>query len=324
MNFDTSRQLNETPFEHKLRLCRAKIHKEIDLDWQEIADILGLDCHYDHLRKTAYGLIEYDDYLKSGAGAAFRILSISDLHVPHQLPLSVFADYIGNVDILQINGDLLDANSLSKFIKHYQSDPIAEMVACRQYLIDLIQMLNPRSVVINDGNHDVRQGTYLAKRLDNELQELMPSSALEYIFNDGFTHYDRKHHTKTKYDALCDVFSYVDITYTGTWYSGIGKVIFCHPRAFSSGILKTAEKALYWFRNEGYDVDGIVMAHTHRLGQYKIGKSTIYEQGACCHTEDMLYADGQLTNSQKQGFIYVCLDKDGHLIEDKTKLISLN
>lgn len=308
-----------------MRLCRAKIHKEIDLDWQEIADILGMDCHYDHLRKTAYGLIEYDDYLKSGAGAAFRILSISDLHVPHQLPISSFSDYVGNVDILQINGDLMDCSSLSKFLKPYRSDAVSEMVECRQYLIDLIQMLKPRSVVVNDGNHDIRQGAYLAKRLENnELQELMPSSALEYIFNDGFTHYDRKNHTKTHYSPLQDVFPDVDITYTGTWYSGIGKVIFCHPRAFSSAILKTAEKALYWFRNEGFDIDAVVMAHTHRLGQYKIGKSMIYEQGACCNTADMVYSDGQLTNSQKQGFIYVCLDKEGHLIEDKTKLISLN
>lgn len=53
---------NETDFEYKLRLCRAKLDKDIDLDWGEIADILGLDVSADHLRKTAYGMIEASNY----------------------------------------------------------------------------------------------------------------------------------------------------------------------------------------------------------------------------------------------------------------------
>ena len=50
----------------------------------------------------------------------------------------------------------------------------------------------------------------------------------------------------------------------------------------------------------------------------------IYEQGCCCDTSRMRYNDGQLINSQKEGYIVVCLDKDGHVIEEKTKLVSLN
>ena len=46
---------NESFFEWKLRLCKAKLNKEIDLDWQEISDILELNVSADHLRKTAYG-----------------------------------------------------------------------------------------------------------------------------------------------------------------------------------------------------------------------------------------------------------------------------
>lgn len=49
-------------FEKKLELCLAKLNKEIDLDWSEIADELGLDCSSDHLRKTAYGIKECYDY----------------------------------------------------------------------------------------------------------------------------------------------------------------------------------------------------------------------------------------------------------------------
>lgn len=38
----------------------------------------------------------------------------------------------------------------------------------------------------------------------------------------------------------------------------------------------------------------------------------------------MRYNDGQLVNSQKEGFMHICLDKDGHVIDDKTKIITLN
>ena len=52
-------------FEKKLELCLAKLNKEIDLDWSEIAEELGLDCSSDHLRKTAYGIKECHDYFNS-------------------------------------------------------------------------------------------------------------------------------------------------------------------------------------------------------------------------------------------------------------------
>lgn len=34
--------------------------------------------------------------------------------------------------------------------------------------------------------------------------------------------------------------------------------------------------------------------------------------------------DGRLTKPQKEGFTIICQDKDGHLIESKTKVVTLN
>lgn len=48
----------------------------------------------------------------------------------------------------------------------------------------------------------------------------------------------------------------------------------------------------------------------------------MYEQGAACETQKMRYGDGALVNSQQQGCIYVCLDKDGYNIESATKLVA--
>ena len=55
---------NESFLDWKLRLITLKIDKTIDLDWVEIKDLLGLDCSGDHLRKTAYGIYEYKEYIQ--------------------------------------------------------------------------------------------------------------------------------------------------------------------------------------------------------------------------------------------------------------------
>jgi hypothetical protein len=201
---------------------------------------------------------------------------------------------------------------------------IEEIIQGRQYIIDLIEYLKPSKVVITYGNHDLRFQTYLSKNLDSDILELMPQTALELIFVDGFNHYDKKSKTKVFYEPLKNVFKDIEIDYTENWFCQIGETIFCHPMAYSTGILKTSEKAMNFFRNEGYTFRSLVMAHTHRLGEYVIGNTTIYEQGACCDTTRQHYTDGKLVNSQKEGFIYLCQDSSGNVIKEKTRLITLN
>jgi len=320
---DCSKIQNETNFEWELRLCKAKLNKEIDEDWQEIVDILGLDIHYDSLRKMAYGYIRMDNYLKNN-GVATRILSISDAHVPFNLPITIFKDYINKVDILQLNGDILDMQSISKFPKSYRVSVMEEIILGRQYIIDLIEYIKPNKVSVNFGNHELRFQSYLSKNLDSDLLELMPKTALDLIFIDGFNHYDKRNKTKTWYEPLNKVFTDIEVEYTENWYSQIGQTIFCHPSAFSTGILKTAEKAMQWFRNEGYIFTSLIMAHTHRVGDFKIGNTLIFEQGAVCDVDKQHYSDGRLTTSQKEGFIYLCQDNNGQIIDNKTQLIRLN
>jgi len=314
---------NEDDFEWKLRLCKAKLNKDIDLDWQEIVDILGLDVSADHLRKVAYGLVEYDNYLKNN-GVATRILSISDTHSPFQLPIETYKDYINKVDILQLNGDIFDMQQISKFPKTYRVGIMEEIIQGRQFIIDLIEYIKPKKVIINYGNHELRFQTYLSKNLDSDLLELMPQTILDLVINDGFNHYDKRNRTKTWYEPLSKIFSDIEVIYTGNWFCQIGETIFCHPNAFSSGLLKTAEKAMYFFRNEGYNFTSLVMAHTHRSGEYTIGNTTIFEQGTASNVKKLNYLDGLLINSQKEGFIYLCQDKNGKMIKNKTNLVVLN
>ena len=325
---EVKRLENEPYIEYFVRLFERK--NEYGITSQEIAGLLNAETGHNFNESTyrkefaAFNRGRKYERENRERGVATRALVISDLHCPFQKPISVFREYAGKIDYLVLNGDILDCQAISKFIKTYRISPVEEMISARSYLISLIEMIAPKKVFVTYGNHDMRLGTYLAKSIDTDIQELMPETALDYLFADGFNHYDRKSHSKTHYDAIKDVFPDIDIVYHGKWYVKIGDVIICHPRAFASSPMKTAEKAAIWFRNEGETFSALVMAHTHRVGSYKLGSTTIYEQGAACDTSKMQYSDGTLQNSQKEGFLYLCLDDSGKNMEANTKIITLN
>ena len=319
---DYSKQPHESNFEWKFRLCSAKINKEIDLDWQDIVDTLGLDIHYDTLRRMSYGYMEFYNHLKSN-GVATRILSISDTHVPFHLPVETYKDYVGKIDILVLNGDISDCQSISKFSKKYRVNFVEEMIETRQFMIDLIEYLKPKKVYINYGNHELRYQKYFSDKIHEDLLQLMPNTSLDLIVDIGFKNYNRRQKTEIWYEPIKNVFTDIEVKYTQDWKCKIGKTYFIHPKTFSSGMLKTTEKAVDYFLRLDRDFDCIVMAHTHKLGFYPQGDIYLFEQGCCCKSEEMDYADGNLYTPQKQGFIFACQDTNGNLIYDKTKLIKL-
>ena len=315
---------NECFFEWKLRLCKAKLNKELDLDWQEISDILELNVSADHLRKTAYGMLEYDEYIHGFNGVGTTILSISDLHVPFQLDYTLLKEY-RNVDILHINGDVIDCQALSKFPKQYRISPMEEMIQGRQYLIDLIEYIKPKKVVCNYGNHDKRFANYFAKNIDTDILELLPDTSLELIFKDGFRHYDKRSKSKIWYEPLCNIFSDIEIQYVDDWKVKIGRTWFVHPLAYRQGILSTADKAKDFLQDTDREsFDCVVMAHTHSVGDTTKGYIRLLEQGAFTNVKQMNYLDGKLTRPHKMGFAVICQNTNGDLIGSKSKVIVID
>lgn len=318
----------ETYDDYFVRLFENK--KEYGLTCVDIAELLN-DVSGNNYTESAYRK-EYAAFNRgriyalnrNDAKIATRILSISDLHCPFELSIETFKDYVGRVDVLQLNGDIGDCQAISRFPKQYRISPMEEMIHTRQYLINLIQYLHPRQVICNYGNHDIRFANYFSKNLDSDLLELMPKTSLELILVDGFNHYNKKEGTKVWYTPLKEIFTDIDIDYVDNWYSKIGKVIFAHPLTFSSQPMMTCEKARRYFKDESFDFNTIVMAHTHRVGSYVTGDTTMYEQGACCDVIQMKYHDGNFVKTQKEGFIYLCLDKSGKEIQSKTELKILN
>lgn len=320
---------HETFQDYFVRLFTKKA--EYKLTCQDIADILnskaGVEYGESKWRKEYAAFCRGMNYARRHFGkdnVHTRILSISDTHVPYQLPVDTFEQYAGMCDILVLNGDITDCQAISKFPKAYRVSPMRELIEGRQYIIDLIKLIDPAKVVVIYGNHDIRFQQYLAKNLDSDLLELMPSTALELLVVDGFHHYDKESGVKTHYSPIKDVFPEIEFEYAGSWFAQIGDAIFCHPLAYSSSILKTADRAVHYFRNEGYDFSTLVMAHTHRIGSYKQGNTMLYEQGCCCDVTKQHYADGRLVPSQKEGYIYLCQDSDGKEIVELTKLHCLN
>ena len=49
-----------------------------------------------------------------------EFLCVSDVHIPFNLPIDIFASYKGIVDTLIVNGDLLDCFSCSAFPKKFK------------------------------------------------------------------------------------------------------------------------------------------------------------------------------------------------------------
>lgn len=323
---DLSKLENETLFEWKLRLCKAKVLKEFDYDWSEIVEALNLDIHPDTLRKMAYGYVEYDEYLHNGDGAFERILCISDAHIPFNLPVDIYKEYAGIVDTIIINGDLLDCFSCSVFPKKFKVNFDEELVLGRKFIIDLIELISPKKIMFTLGNHEYRLQKYVSDKLSDELLGIMPLDPLDMIINKGFEVNDIRNKTKTWYSSIREVYSdsNIEIVYDGNWWVKEGNVLFVHPLSYSSGMLKTTEKAVNYFLRLDRTFTGMVMSHTHKLGSFVQGGIKMYEQGCVCDLNKLDYNNGKLVIPNQNGYMYICLNDNGDIIDNKTKIITLN
>ena len=280
------------------------------------------------VRKRMYGmqrLVEIIEASTNDINISRRILSISDAHIPFNLSPGIFKQYSGMVDILIFNGDILDCQSISKFPRLYRISLTEEMIRARKYMTDVIKMIQPKTVYINVGNLEKRLGKYLSERLNDDLMRIMPDNPLDLIINDGFKDKDRENKTETYYSPLKEVFkdSGIDIIYTGGWYCMVGNTIFAHPLSYSSGMLKTTEKATDYFLRKNRIFTSVVLGHTHKLGSFIQGGIQMYEQGCTCDLSRLDYADGMLTLPNQNGFIYICQDIDGNIINEKTKIVKI-
>jgi predicted phosphodiesterase len=306
-------------------ICLLKRENKINLTWDQIAS------KYTDGKSGEYVRDKIKKYLKKQGklpgkyeNGKNKILVISDHHCPFNLPIEIYKDYVGKVDTLVFNGDEQDCLSLSKFIKKYRLPFVDEMIATRQMMIDIINYIKPKKVVVNFGNHSTRFLKYFGERIHEDLLQLMPETNLDFIIDIGFWHYNHENKTKTFYEPLVNVFKdKIEIIYTKNWHCRIGNTIFVHPSAYRNGILGTTEKAYLHFLQKGELIfDCLVVSHTHAQAISRYGKTFLIENGSCC--KEMEYANsGKMQRPQAQGFAYIIQDKDGNFLYDESKLICI-
>ena len=301
------------------------VNKSEDRDYSELSEeVFGKKLASDECRKRLYGakaIIDIIEEENEPQEEETRILCLSDLHIPFNVDIEQFFKYKDKVDILVLNGDVIDNYSMSTFTKMYRLPLVEELIQARELLIRLIKEVNPKKVVAVTGNHDYRLGKKIADKIGSDLLDLMPTDALAFLFDTGFNYYDKRNKQKIVYTPIDEEVD-CEIDYVGNFWTKIGKTIFVHPQSFRGSILGTASKAFDYFNSIGQDFQSLVMAHTHKVGMAVINEKYIYEEGTCADLSRMDYLDMKLPKTtQTNGYMYIVQDKDGNLIYEKTKLI---
>lgn len=323
------RQQGESALDYHKRLIWGKLVDKTlcDVSYSDLSELVyGQRYSPDVARRMMYGSRRTLEKMQAcDFDVNDRILALSDFHVPFNVSVDKFRAYAGKVDTLVLNGDIEDCQSISKFTKMYRYDLIDEMVSTRELILDLVNTIKPKRLYITVGNHEKRLGNFLAKTVGTEVMDLMPDSPLDLIIKDGFRKRDRFFGTDIWYEPIESVLTQrgVDVHFDGEWHCKVGHTIFAHPLAYSSGMLKTTEKAVNYFLRVDRDFNALVLGHTHKMGSYFQGGIAMYEQGCCCDLSRLNYTDGQLMIPNQAGFLYICHDADGNIIQDKTKLVRI-
>ena len=109
------------------------ILKTDDTPFEELSvKLFGEQYSESEVRRRRWGMWRLIEIIEGHNEDETVILSLSDLHIPFQLDYHLLADYKG-IDILQLNGDIVDCQALSKFSKQYRVSPMEELITGRQY-----------------------------------------------------------------------------------------------------------------------------------------------------------------------------------------------
>ena len=306
------RKNNETDFEYKVRLCIAKLNKEIDLDWIEIVDLLGLDCSSDHLRKLSYGYKEFEEHIVTKSlskSDKVKVLVMNDIHLPHQRE-DIFDELRKNknIDYLIFAGDLIDCESCSSFDVMDRPSVDEELVVAHEFINKINKIIdsNKTQIICIRGNHEERYTRDIIRMQKKQLQRMLNPNLLKMI-QDGFTVYNKgKRH---KYDPISN-FKYID-----DWKVKLfDNLIICHPKDFSGVDGKMCEKVSEHFLNRHMAEldDVIIFGHTHKHSRMNVNRRQgiyVIENSCMCKPHD--YADtGKLGyNPQNYGYTYLEFEK---------------
>jgi predicted phosphodiesterase len=226
--------------------------------------------------------------------APHKVLSLSDLHSP-------FIDFISiekaikdnsDADILLLNGDIFDGQSLSLFDKYKEINFMKELDKVFKFLDVVSKMF--KTIVWVGGNHDLgRFEKFVTKTINEGMRDYIMAVAnpMDYV--------------SKRYSNL--------IVVQHDWVQ-IGDCIFSHPHNYSAVEMKTVVNTNDHFNsirnflpNPNYRA--IVMGHTHQLGKFFKNDIMLAEQGCLCHMQDYRFKKPSKLKWQT-GYAVVTFDKN--------------
>jgi len=213
-----------------------------------------------------------------------RIVIASDLHAPfhHAEAVARMLEETKGFDQLIINGDLQDAYSVSRFIKHEAVSWEREMAAVDALLSQFCAQYP--DVLIVDGNHDRPR---FEKVLRSQLS-MEQMAALEFICEGNFSSIRALAKRKGYQNAR---FAPIKVgRYNLSWAAQEGDLVVTHAERSSrvpSGVLRVIDE---WLTDQ-HEALGLkpwrvlVQAHTHQLGMFPWrSDKLLVEGGALCGT----------------------------------------
>jgi predicted phosphodiesterase len=236
-----------------------------------------------------------------GVDKLTKVLVISDLHIPDHKE-NMILDTIKNnrnVDLIIINGDILDCKSVSSFYDEDISILDFEMIKAHE-LLAKIRSKTKAKIILVKGNHEERINRYYAKNA-----KILGTSVIEteilYKLSTGFTIKNKDKKKRTIYEPI------INIEYSEGRSYIIGDLLINHPSTFKKDYMKTAY-VMYneMLKNKYPNVNVFIVSHTHQIGQIIVdnGKYLI-ESGCMCNI--MSYADKEDKpyRFQQHGYIYL-------------------
>lgn len=201
----------------------------------------------------------YTPYRKIERPGSYKLVNVSDLHVPYHLErgLDTVYEYAKTCDGIVINGDVLDCSNASRF-------PVYEVDSVFHSYSQAVEIMAKLKDLYNDvfvvaGNHDLRYERMLRKnRIFAEFVEVFGG---------------------------CDILEKACIE-AGVLYSRngfkINDVIFFHPDNYLSSTLGTARKTVEHMLQYNDNFKAVSIGHTHQLAYgYHMGK-LMFESGKLC------------------------------------------
>lgn len=244
-----------------------------------------------------------------------KVVSISDLHIPffNEYVIQKVLDEAPDTDILVVNGDFLEAYSVSSWPKN-KTIMLRHEYEMGMKLLREFARVFPK-VILTKGNHENRLTRYFSQNISNNVSFLVSSDLLDkmakgYDFNDS--------------GELEQMYNLDNVFYNKgplSWQVQVGKCIFAHPTSYSKISMKTACNVAQTMAGKGIDFEALVIAHTHQQGSCIRDNRLIIEQGCACIPMEY-EADAKATYTGASfGYAVIYMDNDGHVDFDKSRTV---